>query len=93
MGKRRKFTPKFKAQVIIESLECQSSQALLCRKYGIGADLLTRWRKHFIDNASKLFSDPKTDRGYIERLAQLEQLVGRLTLDNEIQKKASSYFS
>ena len=93
MVKRRKFTPKFKAQVVIESLECQTAQAQLCRKYNIGADLLTRWRKHFIDNASKLFSDPKTDRGYIERLAQLEQLVGRLTLDNEIQKKALSYFS
>lgn len=93
MGKRRKFTPKFKAQVVIESLQSKSSQAELCRKYNIGADLHSRWRKHFIDNASKLFADSLADKGQVQRLAQLEQLVGRLTLENEIQKKALSFFS
>ena len=32
MAKRRRFTPEFKAEVVIEALSGESSQAELCRK-------------------------------------------------------------
>ena len=35
MVKRRRFTPQFKAEVVIEALTGQSSQAKLCRKHSI----------------------------------------------------------
>ena len=46
-------------------------------------------RKRLIEQAPKLFSDARKDP-HLERIAQLEQLVGRLTLELEILKKASS---
>ena len=32
MAKRRRFTPEFKAEVVLEALSGQSSQAELCRR-------------------------------------------------------------
>ena len=85
----RKYSPEFKARVVLESLRGDVSQAEICRRYGIASDQLSRWRKKLIEQAPKLFSDGRHDP-HIERIAQLEQLVGRLTLELEILKKASS---
>ena len=35
MAKRRRFTPKFKAEVVLEALSGESSQAELCRRYNL----------------------------------------------------------
>ena len=37
MAKRRRFTPQFKAEVVIEALMGHSSQAELCRKHNLSA--------------------------------------------------------
>ena len=37
MAKRRRFTPEFKAEVVIEALMGQSSQAEPCRKHNLSA--------------------------------------------------------
>ena len=85
----RKYSPEFKARVALESLRGDVTQAELCRRYNIASDQLSRWRKKLIEQAPKLFSDARKDPN-LERIAQLEQLVGRLTLELEILKKASS---
>jgi len=48
----------------------------------------SRWTKKLIEQAPKLLSDGRKDP-HLERIGQLEQLVGRLTLELEIFKKAS----
>ena len=54
MAKRRRFTPQFKAEVVIEALMGQSSQAELCRKHNLGQDQL-KWKHQLVDNAASLF--------------------------------------
>ena len=85
----KKYSPEFKARVALESLRPDVTQAELCRRYGVASDQVSRWRKRLIEQAPKLFSDGRKDP-HLERIAQLEQLVGRLTLELEILKKASS---
>ena len=88
MAKRRRFTPQFKAEVVIEALTGQSSQAELCRRHHLSQDQLSKWKHQLIDNASALFeSTDKHSDDSTQRIAQLEQLVGRLTLALDIQKK------
>ncbi len=41
MTKRRKFTPQFKAEIVIEALTGQSSQAGLCRRHNLNEDQLS----------------------------------------------------
>ena len=94
MAKRRRFTPQFKAEVVIEALIGQSSQAELCRRYNLSDEQLSKWKHQLLDNAAILFeSTDKQSNDSIERIAQLEQLVGRLTLALDIQKKASTWLS
>ena len=94
MAKRRRFTPEFKAEVVIEALSGQSSQAELCRRHNLSEDQLSKWKRQLLENAATLFeSTDKQSSDSIERIAQLEQLVGRLTLAVEMQKKASTWLS
>ena len=91
MAKRRRFTPEFKAEVVIEALCGQSSQAELCRKHNISDAQLSTWKRQLLENASTFFEpvDKKTNASQ-QRITQLEQLVGRLTLELDIQKKVST---
>ena len=88
MAKLRRFTPQFKAEVVIEALSGQSSQAELCRRHNLSEEQLSKWKRQLLENAATLFeSTDKQSNDSIERIAQLEQLVGRLTLAVEMQKK------
>ena len=55
---------------------------------------LSKWKRQLLENAATLFepADKQSDAS-VERIAQLEQLVGRLTLALDIEKKASTYLS
>ena len=94
MAKRRRFTPQFKAEVVIEALSGHSSQAELCRRHNLSDEQLSKWKHQLIDSAATLFeSTDKHSNESIERIAQLEQLLGRLTLALDIQKKASTWLT
>ena len=94
MAKRRRFTPQFKAEIVIEALSGQSSQAELCRRHHLSEEQLSKWKHQLLDNASTLFesTDKQSDASQ-QQIAQLEQLVGRLTLALDIQKKASTWLT
>ena len=94
MAKRRNFTPEFKAEVVLEALRGESSQAELCRKHNISDVQLSKWKRQLLENAATLFeaADKQTNAS-AERIAQLEQLVGKLTLELDIQKKVSTLLS
>ena len=94
MAKRRRFTPQFKAEVVIEALMGQSSQAELCRTHNLSDEQLSKWKHQLLENASTLFeSNDKHSNDSQQQIAQLEQLVGRLTLALDIQKKASTWLT
>ena len=89
MAKRRRFTAEFKAEVVLEALTGESSQAEVCRKpHNLSDEQLSKWKHQLLENAVSLFtSTDKSSEEAEERIAQLEQLVGRLTLALDIEKK------
>ncbi len=89
MAKRRRFTAKFKAEVVLEALSSESSQAELCRRHNLSENQVSTWKRQFLENAETFFESPeKHSDASSERIAQLEQIVGRLTLALEVEKKA-----
>ena len=42
--KRRRFTPEFRAKVVIEALSCQSSEAELCCRHNLTEAQLSQWK-------------------------------------------------
>jgi transposase-like protein len=90
MRKRRCFSPEFKAQVVLEVLTGVQSQAEACRKHGLGANLLALWRTAFLERAHLVFDSDSIRSAEQVRIAEVEQVLGRMTLENEILKKVSS---
>ena len=92
--KRRTFTPEFKAEVVVEALRGESSQAELCRRHNLSEDQVSKWKQQFLENAATVFAptDQQSNEA-AERIAHLEQLVGRLTVALDIPKKALTYLS
>lgn len=92
--KRRRFTAEFKAKIVLEALRGESSQVELCRRYNLSEDQLSKWKQQFLENASTLFeSGDKDSQDAAERIVHLEQLVGQLTGELDIHKKAKAWLS
>ncbi len=90
MSKRRVFTPEFKVQVVLDLLSGRKSSAELCREHQLSAQLLAQWKATFLERAPQLFRSEEQRSHEATRIAELERLVGRLTLEAEILKKATS---
>ena len=89
MTNRRRFTAQFKAQVVLEVLTGRRSAAQVCREHGIKEPVLSAWKREFVERAPSLFESNGTDPEADKRAAELERMVGRLTMELEISKKAS----
>ena len=88
MSKRRNFSAEFKAKVILELLSGAKSVAELCREHELKPDLLSHWKSQFLANAAKVFESAKEVDPQQERIAELERLAGKQSLELEILKKA-----
>jgi transposase len=91
MTHRRQFTAEFKAQVVLELLSGAKSSAELCREHQLAASVLADWKTSFLARAASIFAGPDQRSAQdATRIAELERLVGRLTLENDLLKKATS---
>lgn len=93
MPKKRTFSAEFKARLVLELISGEKGLMQASREYGIKDAVLSRWRQDFIANASQLFEQPKEVQEKDVRIAELERMVGRLTMQLELSKKVLSYAS
>src|SRR5512146_625703 len=89
MAKYRTFAPEFKAQIVLEILTGAKTATAVCREHHLKDSVVSRWKQEFLQEAAKVFQHSDTERLSEQRIAELERLVGRLTLQLEIAKKAS----
>jgi transposase-like protein len=89
MAKRRKFTPEFKAEVVLEELTGVKDKAEICREYRLSRQVFSRWRAEFVERAPEIFATERSRGDEQERIAELERMIGRLTMELEVSKKAS----
>ena len=90
---RRSFPAEFKAQIVLQLLSGEASQAELCRKHNIKPNLLANWKSAVLERLHTVFEAEGLHDGDLVRIAELEQLVGRQTYELEILKKASRLLS
>ena len=88
MGKRRTFTAEFKARTVLGLIGGTVNLARVCQQYGLKQPVVTRWKAEFFERAPQVFSGDPQHQADQERMAELERLVGRLTMELEILKKA-----
>lgn len=92
MGKRRTFTPDFKLEAVLDMMRGEKTIAQICRERDITESLLYTWRDAFFERAPAIFTDQRSNVSdpQAERIAELERMVGRLTMEIEVLKKARS---
>ena len=90
---RRTFSPQFKLETVVEVLRGQKTTAQICRERDITETLLYRWKQTFWEQAATIF-ESGTGRSQPDaaqaRIAELERMVGRLTMELDILKKAGT---
>ncbi len=88
--RRRSFTPQFKAQVVLEVLTGLKSQSEVARQHGLKPELVARWKDIAMEHLEPLFQGEPQNGQDQARIAELERMVGRLTMELEVTKKASA---
>ena len=90
MKTRRKFTAEFKSQVVLQVVSGERTVAEVCREHELTAQMVSDWKAQFLAGAAQGFEQGKAASEEQARIAELEQMVGKLTMQVEIAKKASS---
>ena len=90
---RRSFPAEFKAQIVLQLLSGEASQAELCRKHSIKPNLIANWKAAVLERLHTVFEADGLHDADRTRIAELEQLVGRQTYELEVLKKASRLLS
>ena len=93
MGKYRKYTAETKVRIVLEILRGEKSLAQASRDYQIKSSLLYRWKDQFLEGAKRSFAygQAAEQKRRADKVAELERIVGKLTMQLEIAKKASHY--
>ena len=93
-GRRRRWTAAEKVVMVRETLEPGVSVSLVARRHGINPNQLFHWRKLYQGGslASVAAGEPVVAASELaaagRRIRELERLLGRKTLENEVLKEA-----
>lgn len=85
MRKLRTFTSQFKREVVEELLNRTTEPAQLARSYNLSSGLLHHWKNQYA--RGKFNNEPTEEAALWNRISQLEQMLGELTLENEFLKR------
>ena len=85
---RRSFSNDFKKQIVESIVAGTATQAEMAREYKISPVLINKWKKDY--KAGKFFENVDSqDMAKLElRVRELERLLGKITLENEMLKRA-----
>lgn len=88
---RKRFTREFKLQVI-RAFESGTTVSELTRQFDIHPNLVYKWSQEYRNNPSGAFhgtaSAGEVPQQAEQRVAELERIIGRLTVENDFLKKA-----
>jgi transposase-like protein len=86
--RRRSFTAEFKARVVLEVLSGLKSQAGVARQHKLKPELIARWKDIALEGLETLFQGGEQRNQ--DWIAELERMVGRLTMELDVAKKVSA---
>jgi transposase len=84
---RRQFTKEFKLQVIRE-VEAGKTLAQASREHTVYPNLIRKWCQQLESHGDKAFAGNGNIYTQEAKIAELERLIGQLTIENAFLKKA-----
>jgi transposase len=79
----RRFTPELKARVALELISGAASLAEACRQYNLKPQTVSRRKAEFLEKTAQLFQSREQSSQEQAGIAELERMIGRLTLELE----------
>jgi transposase-like protein len=88
---KKTYTSAEKLEVVKELIKGDKPQNLICAKHGISKSAAMKWKKQFEENAHLVFEleAPKKQKEE-DKPEYLKGIIGNLTVENDILKKALS---
>lgn len=87
-AKRKRHSSAFKAKVGFEALVGLKTVAQLAREYGVHPTQVTQWKATIRDRMPELFESGQAGtEDQSQRIAQLHEKIGELTVDLDWLKK------
>ncbi len=86
---KNKYDSKFKLQVVLETLNPNTTAESIKKKYGLSNNAIGSWRKKFFQNAHKSFETGNSTTEAKDSIEELKRIIGELTVENSILKKIS----
>jgi len=92
MGKqRRKYSKEMKIELVERVLSGKSTLEV-AKEEGISPDLITRWKKQYLDGKFHGTSDSELRKLKL-KICELEQMLGKLTMENYLLKKEKEFIA
>jgi transposase-like protein len=82
----RRYTAKFKFQVVMEVLRGRKEIGQVARAYGVHPITLGLWKKDFLDHGPEVFGGNDTVHGYEQKIRDLERLIGQKEVEIALLK-------
>lgn len=82
----KRYSPKFKFQVVMELLQGEQSVAQIAKAYGVHPNTINNWKQKLFENGAEVFSKNSTVAEYERRIADLEQLLGKKEVEIALLK-------
>ena len=90
--KRKRYTPEFKSQIVLEILKEEKTMSQIASEHGIHVNQLHKWKTQFLQEMPHIFKKQNKDQekmkaDYEEKIENLYAEVGKLTTQLSWVKK------
>ena len=73
----KRYTAKFKFQVVMEVLTGEKSAGQVAKVYGVHPNTVNAWKRTFLEKGVEVFAQDSMVAEYERRIAELERLLGK----------------
>ncbi len=84
---RSKHSPEEKYQIVMESLDHNTTQAEICRRHGIFPTQLAKWKQQFPEGGKDALSQNRKGDEREEEIENLKKIIGEQSLVIDAFKK------
>lgn len=90
--KRKQYSGSFKAKVALAALREEGTLAQLSSKYGVNANMISKWKLQAMQNMAQLFDQKASvkDIASADDIKNLHAKIGQLTIERDFLEHASN---